>query len=237
MYVPPSLVQQIVKGKPLPFFKAGVTRDPRLAAAADALLNTIDAELDPLAEDDVLYRLVITLAELAGQPLARTTLHFAAAARAREYIDDNLDRPITLDDLADCAGRDRWSLSNDFRMFFGTSPHRYLTLRRLDRVKRLAQAGQTLSDAAIEAGFFIVADLPFMSYATTEQALQSSGRLMKAGAHMVKLEGDLWLAEPIRQLAENGVPVCAHLGLTPQSVNVLGGFNVQGRDFCQVRGA
>lgn len=154
VYVPPSLVQQIVKGKPLPFFKASVTRDPRLAAAADALLNTLDAELDPLAEDDALYRLVTTLAELAEQPLAKTTAHFAAAARAREYIDDNLDRSITLDDLADCAGRDRWSLSHDFRLFFGTSPHRYLTLRRLDRVKQLAHAGRTLSDASVEAGFF-----------------------------------------------------------------------------------
>ncbi|MFJ2362684.1 helix-turn-helix domain-containing protein [Pseudomonas sp. NPDC087697] len=154
VYVPPSLVQQIVKGKPLPFFKAGVTQDTRLAAAADALLNTLDAELDPLAEDDALYTFVITLAELADQPLARTTQSFAAAARAREYIEDNLDRAITLDDLADCAGRDRWSLSNDFRLFFGTSPHRYLTLRRLDRVKTLTHAGKALSDAAIEAGFF-----------------------------------------------------------------------------------
>ena len=154
VYVPPSLVQQIVKGKPLPFFKAGVTQDPRLAAAADALFDTLGDELDSLAEDDALYTFVTTLAELAGQPPGRTAHHFAAAARAREYIDDNLDRPITLDDLADCAGRDRWSLSNDFRMFFGTSPHRYLTLRRLDRVKALTQAGLALSDAAIDAGFF-----------------------------------------------------------------------------------
>src|SRR5437870_11401598 len=73
------------------------------------------------------------------------------------------------------------------------------------------------------SGAFIVADMPFMSYASTEQALQSAGRLMKAGAHMVKLEGDLWLTEPIRRLTENGVPVCVHLGLTPQSVNVFGG--------------
>ncbi|MES2868665.1 MAG: 3-methyl-2-oxobutanoate hydroxymethyltransferase [Pseudomonadota bacterium] len=85
------------------------------------------------------------------------------------------------------------------------------------------------------AGAFIVADLPFMSYATTEQALHSAGRLMRAGAHMVKLEGDRWLAESIRRLTENGVPVCAHLGLTPQSVNVLGGFKVQGRDPVRAR--
>ena len=85
------------------------------------------------------------------------------------------------------------------------------------------------------AGAFIVGDMPFMSYATLEQALQSAGCLMKAGAHMVKLEGDIWLADTVRRLTENGVPVCVHLGLTPQSVNVLGGFKVQGRDPVRAR--
>ena len=84
-------------------------------------------------------------------------------------------------------------------------------------------------------GAMIVADLPFMAYATIEQALHNSGQLMQAGAHMVKLEGAAWLAEPIRLLAERGVPVCAHLGLTPQSVNVLGGYKVQGRNEAQAR--
>lgn len=76
---------------------------------------------------------------------------------------------------------------------------------------------------------FIMADLPFMSYATVEQALRSSATLMQAGAHMVKLEGAGWLADTIRTLANNGVPVCAHMGLTPQAVNLLGGYKVQGR--------
>jgi len=75
----------------------------------------------------------------------------------------------------------------------------------------------------------IVADLPFMSYATVQDALHNSALLMQAGAHMVKLEGGTWLAETVQQLAERGVPVCAHLGLTPQSVNKFGGFRVQGR--------
>jgi len=79
----------------------------------------------------------------------------------------------------------------------------------------------------------IIGDLPFMSYATTPQALDSAARLMAAGAHMVKLEGGAWLAETIRALTERGVPVCGHLGLTPQSVNILGGFRVQGRDPAQ----
>lgn len=84
-------------------------------------------------------------------------------------------------------------------------------------------------------GAFIIADLPFMAYATLEQTLSNSAALMQAGAHMVKMEGAAWLAEPIRQLAERGVPVCAHLGLTPQAVNILGGYKVQGRQDAQAR--
>ncbi len=78
-------------------------------------------------------------------------------------------------------------------------------------------------------GALIMADLPFMSYATPEQAMHSSAALMQAGAHLVKLEGGAWLAESIRLLGERGIPVCAHLGLTPQSVHKLGGYRIQGR--------
>ncbi len=75
----------------------------------------------------------------------------------------------------------------------------------------------------------IVGDLPFMTYATPEDALRNSARIMQAGAQMVKLEGGAWLAPTVSMLAERGIPVCAHLGLTPQSVNKFGGFRVQGR--------
>ncbi len=67
------------------------------------------------------------------------------------------------------------------------------------------------------------------------EAMQKAVALMQAGAHMVKIEGAAWLAETIRLLAERGVPVCAHLGLTPQTVNVLGGYKVQGRLEAQAR--
>ncbi|WP_039915365.1 3-methyl-2-oxobutanoate hydroxymethyltransferase [Cellvibrio mixtus] len=76
----------------------------------------------------------------------------------------------------------------------------------------------------------VIGDLPFMTYATPEDAMRNCMRIMQAGAHMVKLEGGAWLADTVRMLAERGVPVCAHLGLTPQSVNKFGGFRVQGRD-------
>lgn len=79
-------------------------------------------------------------------------------------------------------------------------------------------------------GSFIIADLSFMTSSSSEQALHSSAQLMQAGAQMVKIEGGEWLRDTVCQLTRNGIPVCAHIGLTPQSVNVFGGFKVQGRD-------
>lgn len=75
----------------------------------------------------------------------------------------------------------------------------------------------------------ILADLPFMTYATLNDALQNSKVLMQAGAQVVKMEGGAWLAETVEVLTRNGVPVCVHLGLTPQSVNVLGGYRLQAK--------
>ncbi|CAG0953939.1 3-methyl-2-oxobutanoate hydroxymethyltransferase [Methylophilaceae bacterium] len=78
---------------------------------------------------------------------------------------------------------------------------------------------------------YIVTDMPFGSYQQSpEQALRNAARLMASGAHMVKLEGGAVMAETVRFLVQRGIPVCGHLGLTPQSVHQLGGYRVQGRD-------
>jgi 3-methyl-2-oxobutanoate hydroxymethyltransferase len=77
---------------------------------------------------------------------------------------------------------------------------------------------------------WLIADMPFGSYQQSpEQAFASAVQLMQAGAKMVKLEGGGWLAPTIAFLVERGIPVCAHLGLTPQSVHALGGYRIQGR--------
>ena len=77
---------------------------------------------------------------------------------------------------------------------------------------------------------WLIGDLPFGSYhESKEQALRSACVLMQAGAHMVKLEGGGWTADTVRFLVERGIPVCAHLGLTPQTVHALGGYRVQGK--------
>lgn len=75
----------------------------------------------------------------------------------------------------------------------------------------------------------VIADMPFGSYATKQSAFDNAVKLMQAGAHMVKLEGGAWLAETVHFLTERSIPVCAHLGLTPQSVHQLGGYKVQGK--------
>lgn len=79
-------------------------------------------------------------------------------------------------------------------------------------------------------GALLMSDLPFMSYASEAQTLDNAARLMRAGANIVKLEGGAWIAETTRLLTERGIPVCAHMGLTPQSINRIGGFHVQGRN-------
>ena len=78
---------------------------------------------------------------------------------------------------------------------------------------------------------WLIADLPFGSYQESkEQAFRSASVLMQAGAHMIKLEGGGWTTEVVHFLVERGIPVCAHLGLTPQTVHALGGYRVQGRE-------
>lgn len=81
----------------------------------------------------------------------------------------------------------------------------------------------------------IMADLPFMSYSDTASAVKNATALMQAGAHMVKIEGGQWLSQTISTLVCGGIPVCAHIGLTPQTVNTLGGYKVQGRNAQQIK--
>ena len=81
-----------------------------------------------------------------------------------------------------------------------------------------------------QATAWLIGDMPFASYhESKEQAMRSASVLMQAGAHMVKLEGGGWTTDTVRFLVERGIPVCAHLGLTPQTVHALGGYRVQGK--------
>lgn len=147
IYVEPALFQQVLGGKPLPFIEGGISTDPRLFAASEVLLQRMDCTIERLEQDDAMFDLATALQAVSGSPRVRPTADYAAAQRARDYIHASLDSAITLDELAGASGQDRWSLSRDFRYFFGTSPHRYLTMRRL------MISGVTLVDAAAMAGF------------------------------------------------------------------------------------
>ncbi|MGK5046467.1 3-methyl-2-oxobutanoate hydroxymethyltransferase [Janthinobacterium sp. GB4P2] len=90
-------------------------------------------------------------------------------------------------------------------------------------------AYHTASVARGAKSAMIMSDLPFGAYGTPETAYANAVILMQAGAHMIKIEGGAWLAETVRVLTERGIPICAHIGLTPQSVHQLGGYKVQGK--------
>lgn len=153
MYVEPALFQDALGGLALPFVEGGVTTDPRIAAATENLLQGIGHTLEPLEQSDALAELAHALADVAGILRMRTKGDFVAARRARDYLHANFTRVVTLEEVEIATGRDRWSLSHDFRTFYGTSPYRYLTMRRLDTVRRMLFSGTSLADAAADAGF------------------------------------------------------------------------------------
>ena len=107
-----------------------------------------------------------------------------------------------------------------------------MSIQGRDSTLPVTVADMAYHTAAVRRGnqhAFIMTDLPFMSYATLNDALQSSKTVMQAGAQMVKMEGGAWLAETVQVLTRNGIQVCVHLGLTPQSVHVFGGYKLQAR--------
>jgi AraC-like DNA-binding protein len=153
VYVEPALIQAVLQGRALPFIEGGVTTDPRLAMATHHLLRHIDTVPEPLEHSHAVAELAHALQAVAGAPARLLQGDFLAAQRAYDYLHAHQARVIALDELEAATGRDRWSLSSDFRIFFGTSPYRFQTMRRLDVVRRMLMGGASLADAAATAGF------------------------------------------------------------------------------------
>ena len=156
------------------------------------------------------------------------TLHSLRAKHARrEKIPTRTAYDATIACLADESGLDTLLVGDSLGMLLqGHSSTLPVTLAEMAYHTRCVARGLQHGGAA-----WLIADLPFGSYQQgPSQAMASAEALMQAGAQMVKLEGGGWTAETVRFLVERGVPVCAHLGLTPQSVHALGGYRVQGRD-------
>ena len=152
-YLAPRDFQYVLGGRPLPFVKGGISDDPRLQAPVRALLDDCADVTPPLGWDDALFDLVTALEDVCGgsRPLGRTNRE--ATQMARDFIDARLADPPTLGELEAATGQDRWQLSRDFRALFGTSPYRYLVLRRLDRARGLMLGGASPADAAYACGF------------------------------------------------------------------------------------
>ena len=152
-YVDPGLIQQVLGGESLPYVPGGLSDDLRLYNASQPFVQAMDHPLDSLEEQDALFDLATALRAVAGKPRGRKMLDYQATKRARDFIMANLHMTITLGMLEHASGRERWSLSRDFRALFGTSPYRFVTLRRLELFRVLILDQFTLVDAALAAGF------------------------------------------------------------------------------------
>lgn len=157
LYVEPRLIREALGSphRPLPFVRGGVTGDARLRAAILSAVEDADVPIDDLKLDQVVMQLAEALA--AHDPSAGRAWAGASNARAveiaRERLDVDLLRPVSSAELERLTGLSRFALARHFRACLGTSPHRYVVMRRLARARRLIQSGVTLAEAAAASGF------------------------------------------------------------------------------------
>jgi AraC-like DNA-binding protein len=155
LYIEPSMVRRALGQNPLPFVKEAVLGDPRLFGALRAAFSDMDSTLEPVALDEITTLLADGLLAndaSAGGP-GRVVIDTKATRLAREYLDANINRTVASEELEGITGQDRFRLARQFRKAYGTSPYRYLTMRRLDKARADIAAGLSLVDAAINAGF------------------------------------------------------------------------------------
>jgi len=156
------------------------------------------------------------------RPVTTATLRARKAASQRIVMITAYD--VSAARLVDAAGVDTILVGDSLGMTVLGHPST-LQVTMDDMVRATAAVARGTKRA------LLVADLPFMSYqASPDDAMRNAAALMAAGASAVKLEGGAYMASTVRRLVEAGIPVMGHLGLTPQSVNQLGGYKVQGKD-------
>jgi AraC-like DNA-binding protein len=155
LYVEPRLIRDALGGGALPFAGAAVTSPPHLLRALQPALADLTRPLEPLEHDQVILDIAEALRALDRSASAMPTPPAATAAveRARQFLHDHCGETVTSDVLERASGLDRFALARQFRTCLGTSPYRYLTMRRLDRARSAIRAGQPLGDAAAFAGF------------------------------------------------------------------------------------
>jgi AraC-like DNA-binding protein len=157
LYVEPRVLQEALGElhTPLPFVRDTVSTDERLAAAILPALDDLDEALEELQRDQIILDLAEALAA-ADPSIVRRKLaarHWRAVGKVRAFLDANLESAVTSTEMEAIAGLSRYALARHFRACLGTSPYRYLVLRRLDRARSLIRDGTRLVDAAAACGF------------------------------------------------------------------------------------
>ena len=156
LYVEPRLIGAALDA-PLPFWREPVSNDARLARAIKPALDDLAAPLEELRRDQIVVEIADALAASGAGAKSVPAPHLHAVTRAREFLDaQHGDAPhgaVTSAALEAVTGMTRYALARDFRACLGTSPYRYLVMRRLDRARALIRDGTPLVDAALRAGF------------------------------------------------------------------------------------
>jgi AraC-like DNA-binding protein len=152
-YVRPTDIQEVLGGRTLPLVDGGVSDDARLAAAVNGLLADYDRPLALLEYQDALVGIAGALEAISGGGGVIRRANREAARTARDYIHSCLDEAFSLRELEQATGHDRWQLSRDFRAMFGSSPYRYLILRRLEKAQGMLLEGRTGAEVAAACGF------------------------------------------------------------------------------------
>jgi AraC-like DNA-binding protein len=157
IYIEPRLIAEALSGKArsLPFVRSAISSDPGLLRALHAALADLSRPFEPLERDRIVAAIADTLLSLdvsleVPSPFATSA---AAIDRARAFLDQNFMRTVASEELESITGLDRYTLARHYRLRLGTSPYRYLTMRRLGRVKAAIIAGHSLAEAAFMSGF------------------------------------------------------------------------------------
>lgn len=157
--IDPGEVQNILQGASLPFLEGGVTKDRRFVQIATQMLAEFHRPLERLEQQDLIFAFANSLQHVTTNSISHTQANYQAIKRVREYIDDimmlDVSRPtdISLEELALISGYSKWQVTRDFRALYGTTPYRYVMLKRLQKAKKLIERGFPLVQVAVNCGF------------------------------------------------------------------------------------
>lgn len=157
IYIEPRLITAALAGRTnaLPFLRSAVSSDRRLLAAVRRALADLSRPYEPLERDRILTGIADALLALDVSLALRGSRAIATyeVDRARAFLHEHFTRTVASEELEAITGLDRYSLARHFRARLGTSPYRYLTMRRLDHAKAQISSGHSLAEAAFMAGF------------------------------------------------------------------------------------